>query len=106
MKIFKTIGKNIYDPLYYRVVRAETTGASLKYYYKLVLILALVLTILFSVVIIPAIIVFTNLVKTDGPNWYPADLVVTIKEGKVSTNVAEPYVVPRLATRYFDITGD
>jgi len=94
MNIFRTIAKNIYDPIHFRVVRSETNGAAIKYYYKLVMVLALILTVIFSVIFVPALLSFTKLIKTEGATWYPADLVVTIKEGKVSINAPEPYKFP------------
>lgn len=94
MRVFKILGQNIYDPIYFRVVRSETTGAAIKYYYKLVVILAFVITIFFSLALVPALLIFSKLVENQGSSWYPSDLTLTIKEGKVSTNVAEPYQVP------------
>jgi len=96
MKIFKTIGQNIYDPIYYRVVRSEPLGSSLKYYYRLVLLLALIITIFLSLIFVPPLVAFTKLVKTEGATWYPAELTVTIKNGQVSTNVLEPYKLKNL----------
>jgi len=94
MKRYRTISKNIYDPIHFRVVRSETNGAAIKYYYKLILVLALILTIALAVAFVPAVWSFSRLVQTEGATWYPADLTVVIKEGKVSTNVLEPYRFP------------
>jgi len=94
MNIFKAIGKNIYNPIHFRVVRSETNGAAIKYYYKLITVLALILTIIFSVIFVPVLLAFTKLIKDEGATWYPADLILTIKNGQVSTNIPEPSKFP------------
>src|SRR3989344_1428441 len=94
MNIFKAIGKNIYNPIHFRVVRSETTRATIKYYYKLITVLALILTIIFSVIFVPVLLAFTKLIKDEGATWYPADLILTIKNGQVSTNIPEPSKFP------------
>jgi hypothetical protein len=96
MKNFlRQIQRSIYDPEYYSsVIIPGTNGDSVKYYLKLVALLALVVTVIVSILFLPRLV---PLVRQGGEkiiNYYPEGLEIYIKGGKASTNMVEPYIMP------------
>lgn len=94
MGLLQEIRNSIYNPIYYRVVRSESNKKTIGYYYRLTLILALLLTIVFALVAVPLITTFTSLLKSQAKTWYPSGLEIKIKGGEAFANVAEPYALP------------
>src|SRR5882724_5004193 len=93
MKAFEEIRKSIYDPEYYRHVLTRPFWSSVKTFYITVIWLALAITIVLSLILVPAI---NSFVKTIGPrvvSYYPDGLTVAVSHGKASSNVQdqEPY---------------
>jgi uncharacterized RDD family membrane protein YckC len=94
MNFFRKIKDSIYSPAFYFSVHKRPLSSAVGY----MLLLSLLLTIFASISPIyrfstdgqAQINKFVNQVK----NFYPQDLEIKIKDGKVSTNVKEPYVVP------------
>jgi len=66
---------------------------SLKYFLALTGLLALIATILFSFETLPGIIDFVSGLESKVLGYYPSELEITIKNGKVTTNVEEPYFI-------------
>lgn len=94
MKLLTEIRNSIYNPIYYRVVRSESTKKALGYYYRFTLTLAVILTIIFAIIFVPLLTIFTHIVKGELANWYPAELELRLHNGEVSSNVTEPYKIP------------
>ncbi len=95
MKFFETILKNIYSPKYYRGLLEKPFWHSLKYFYILILAVALVITLFFSVTAVPKITSILKDVSGSIVLQYPEELEVTITDGVAFTNVEEPYFISR-----------
>jgi hypothetical protein len=94
MNIFKQIWKSIYGPEFYAGLANQTTGASVKYFFKFLLLLALLSTIILSFIAIPIIrIALSDDSVNKVVQFYPAELNVKIKDGQFSTNMVEPYKI-------------
>jgi len=57
------------------------------------LVVAFLATIVLSFVVVPKITLFTDVLEEKAAGYFPANLEVVIKDGKASSNVAEPYFV-------------
>jgi len=98
MNFFKTIFASIYSPQFYQTIPQKTLWAALRYFLLLVFLLTVVQTIISAGPISSS---FKNAVKNlvySLVDLYPQELIITIKDGKVSTNVEEPYFIPLLGT--------
>lgn len=93
--ILETFKKSLYSPAFYRAVAEAPFGDAFRYYIKTAFILAVFMTIALAVFLSPHLIRF---IKDEAPvlvkKYYADELVVTIKNGEVSVNVAEPYIIP------------
>jgi len=95
MKIFKQIKDAVYSPSFYSQAKDTTLGTALSYFTKVVLLSTLVIsifyTITFSIVLISAL---SPEVTPKVVNLFPKELNLVMKDGKISTNVEEPYYIP------------
>ena len=86
--------KSIYNPEYYHELLTRPKGYSWKYYWSLALLLAVFMTVVSSLPLVPTI----NKVLREFPGsflaYYPDELEVNINQGIVSPNVNEPYYLP------------
>jgi hypothetical protein len=92
MNIFTKIKNAIYGPKYYSEVIAKPFSYSFKYLLVFALLFGLAFTIVATIKFVPMV----NLMSQKAPelaNYFPQGLVITIKDGKVSTNVQEPYFI-------------
>jgi hypothetical protein len=95
MKTFWNLLKSsIYNPDFYRGMKERYFGTSLGYFFTLILFLSIIVTIALSVQFIPPTMSFLNNLGTRVLNYYPNDLVITAKDGQISTNAQEPYALP------------
>jgi hypothetical protein len=94
MGLLKLIRDSIYSPQFYRELAGKPFSFSLKYFYSLVVVIALVLTIVFSMEFIPQMNALVQSVIRAFTGSIPADVVVTIQRGMASINKKEPYAVP------------
>lgn len=98
MKYFKTflhVLKNSFSSAtYYKEVIKAPFSFSLKYFLFFFFLLSVVTTIFLSVAIIVPLNEFLAKFPRLLVNVYPAELELKIKDGAVSTNVAEPYFIP------------
>lgn len=94
MKFLNKIKSNIYDPSYYSGLLNESFGSSIKYFFKLSFVLALLWAIGFGVLVFPKMYSSLGSIGEEIAKAYPSELEVKIKDGVVSTNVSEPYIVP------------
>lgn len=107
MKIFfETFKKSVYDPAFYRAIAGAPLKEAFVFYVKAALFLATVMTIIFTIVLVPQGITF---VKERAPvlvkQYYPEQLVVRIEKGEVSVNVPEPFIVPSKAETPLTLNG-
>lgn len=94
MNFHKKVKSSVYDPAYYSEVINSSFGSSLKYFFKLIILIAFIGSIYASFIVIPN---FNSLVKNFGNeliDTYPSELEIKFKNGVVSTNVTEPYIIP------------
>lgn len=101
MSFWRLIYRSIYSPPFYRELLGSPFDAtqgkpfkfSLKYFATLALGLAVALTVLFSARIISPVGEFLKKIGPAVVSNFPEGLVVTLKDGSVSVNAEEPYVV-------------
>ncbi len=94
MQFHRQILQSVYSPAFYKTLREKPLSFSLKYFLKLALLLSIVgLAILANSGAIP-----TPTRISAGMDqvvaMYPKNLVISLKAGKASTNVTEPYTLP------------
>lgn len=91
---FYVFKKSLFKPTYYEEVLKAPFSFSLKYFIFLFFLLSLTniisLFLLFSTSIYP----YLNKIKNNLPDFFPADLVLQIKNGSLSINQPEPYFIP------------
>jgi hypothetical protein len=91
---FKEIRSSVWDREFYASIPTRTFGSALIYITKLGFLLSLIATIGLVITFAPGV----NKVISNAPeavkDVYPDELVVTINDGIVSTNVEEPYMIP------------
>ena len=88
------VQKSIYGPEYYRHVLTQPASYSWKYYLSFAMLVSVIMTILFSIPIVPAANTALNQLSTGLFAYYPDELEVRVVKGHVATNVAEPYFLP------------
>jgi len=93
MTILNNIKQSILSPKSYQEFSNEPLSFSLKYFYSLVLILAFILTIIISINLVPGLNLLLRNLSATAIKSFPDNLVVTIKAGKVTTNVLEPFFI-------------
>jgi hypothetical protein len=95
MSIFSDIKNSVYGPQFYKKENHAPAKNAVVYFTKLMLMYAFVMMVLFGIFFVPLV---TRYVSERGlttlVNYYPEALTVSVKDGKVSTNVQEPYVIP------------
>lgn len=104
MNFFRNVANSIYNPEFYRRLLTQPFSFSLTYFYSIVLSLSFIITLVFSLSVLPEM---SSLLSSLGPkiiSYYPQDLVVTISQGEVSINQPEPYII-RMPDE-FTRTGD
>lgn len=91
--LFSTFKKSLYEPALYRTIADAPLKDAFRYYAKFGFVLSVVATVLFSILLIPHGVRF---IQERAPElvreYYPAELLLTISQGAVSINVAEPYI--------------
>lgn len=93
MSFFLTIKSTVWDPAFYRAKAAEPRGA-FAYYFKLALLLSVVLTAAFCIFDGPRINAVLSALPAEVVAYYPDDLEVTLADGVISTNKPQPYALP------------
>lgn len=93
---FHVLFKSATDPGYYRDILKTRFSFSLKYLAFLLFLLSLVTTaraVASYRAALPRVLAFQKQLEEGGKSWYPKELVVTVRDGVVSTNVREPYTI-------------
>ncbi|MCC7004886.1 DUF1189 family protein [Candidatus Nomurabacteria bacterium] len=94
MNIFQKIKASIYGPEFYRNLAGKPTSETIKYFFKFLLLVTIIGTIVISI----TAITFVSLLSSDDfvnkvISYFPAELTLNIKDGQISTNVKEPYKI-------------
>jgi len=92
-KFFNQFRQAVSKPEFYKGVVKGRLKTALKYFLKLFGLLSLMTIITILAVLIPAYPYLKDL-KNKLPSLYPKELEIEITDGKVSTNVDEPYFIP------------
>ncbi|MBI3396866.1 DUF1189 family protein [Candidatus Woesebacteria bacterium] len=93
---YRTLIKSLTDFPYYEEIGKAKFLFSFKYLYFLLFLTSLTSGIVFAVrvaILIPKVPNFITQVKDVAYRSYPSELIVTIDNGKVKTNVKEPYFI-------------
>lgn len=85
--------KSLTSPRYYRDVVNAPTSFSIKYFLVLVLLVSLAVSAFKLAPAIPEMKSAINGFVNDALNLYPSDLVITSKDGNLSINQPEPYII-------------
>lgn len=93
MEFLENIKSSIYNPVFYKELLAKPFSFSLKYFLSLMGLIALIMTIVFALSALPEINAAINQLMPKILNYYPDGMEITVKSGKVSTNVSEPYFI-------------
>lgn len=93
MKFLANIKSSIYNPAYYSEILNKPFSSSLGYFLSLAVMIALLATIIFSFSALPKFNKVVDEIAPKALNYYPDNLEVAVKSGKVSTNVPEPYFI-------------
>lgn len=89
-KIFKEFKNSIYGPDYYRDLLDQPLSYSIKYYWALTLLIGIIVTIIFSAILVPVFNSFAWNLRGAVLEIYPEDLEIKIIDGQVSSNKEEP----------------
>ena len=93
MNFIKKIGDSVYSPAFYSSLNGKPLSFSIKYFFGLILIIALLGGTVTSVLIVPELKVFLSSLGREVISHYPDGLKIEIKKGQASINKPEPYVV-------------
>ncbi len=93
MNFLRRIYQSVYSPEFYRELLARPLSFSFKYYYGLAVLVALVMGVFLTLSMAPAILNFARNILPGSARYYPEELVITIKDGKASANVLQPYAI-------------
>ncbi len=91
MNFFKKVASSVYSPEFYSQIPKMTLGSVLGYFFLLLLVVELVM---FGKSMPEFMFGFSGKIKStisEVIDTYPSNLVLTIKDGALSTNVKEPY---------------
>lgn len=91
---YQTFYKSIFSFAYYREVVKAKFSFSLKYFLFLSFLIGMISTVVVSTFILPPLNRFAARIQNRAAAVFPADLVITIKDGQLSTNVSEPLHFP------------
>ena len=93
---WRTFVKSISDPSYYNDILKVNFWFSFKYLYFLLFVTAFIGSISLALNIsshLPKISMFQKNAEAVIRNFYPEELVITVENGVLSTNVEEPYFI-------------
>lgn len=93
-QLIEHIKKSIYGPEYYRELFARPISFSFKYYGGLVMLLALLLTITYSIPLVPLVSSTLRDLPQNFAAYYPDELEIPIVRGIATTTVPQPFYLP------------
>jgi hypothetical protein len=86
--------KSLFSLSYYRDVLKSRFKFSIKYFLAFSFLLGFLSILSISLSILPQVNIFLERFKNRAYTVYPSDLVITLKNGELSTNVTEPFHIP------------
>lgn len=95
-RFFQVVWHSAIDFPYYKDIFQAPFSFSLKYLFVLLFLVNLIAGIFFAQklsTLIPRIPTIVNDIKIMAKEFFPDDLVITINNGKIRTNVDEPYFI-------------
>ncbi len=92
MNIFVKIKNSIYSPKYYKEVLEKPFSYSFKFLLAFALLFAVVFAVVATVKLTPFVSALPSKLSL-APNYFPQELIISVKNGVVSTNVQEPYFI-------------
>lgn len=105
---FDRVVKSLTKFKYYKEIEKANFKFSLKYLFVLFYFISLISSIIFavsaSIWFMPRIPQFVASFEKEANSLYPSDLVVTVKDGNISTNQKEPYSIDTL--NKLNLNGD
>jgi hypothetical protein len=95
--VYNTFRQSIYSPPFYAAAVKQKTGQALGFFMKFAVVLTLISLVGAGSFWLGIFQFERNLpdLVTQLSNNFPADLILTIKGGHASTNVTEPYFIPK-----------
>ncbi|HWA52403.1 MAG TPA: DUF1189 family protein [Patescibacteria group bacterium] len=97
---FDVLVKSLTKFQYYKEIKKAKFSFSVKYLFFLFYLVSLIGSIVFAgslgAIVLPKVPGFINTFESKANSLYPTGLVVTIKDGKVSTNEKEPIYIDSL----------
>lgn len=91
---FNTFYKSLVSPKYYRDILQAKLSFSFKYFLVLTLLSSVLSVTLLSIQILPKTKDAINAFNKQALKYYPSDLVITAKDGQLSSNKIEPVIFP------------
>lgn len=91
---FKTLGASLYSPRFYTEIPKHTFGRAFWFFARLALLTSAGIMLMVGVPILAVLLGSAGNLDEKILEAYPDELVITINQGKVSTNVEEPYSIP------------
>lgn len=91
---FKTLGASLYSPKFYAEIHKHTFGRAFWYFARLALLTSAGIMLMVGVPILAVLLGSSGNLDEKILTAYPDELVITIDQGKVTTNVEEPYSIP------------
>ena len=102
---FSTIGRSVYGPEMYQELLGKPFSFSLKHYIKFALLVSFIITVVIAVKAMPLFGAALGNFSDKLVEFYPADLVIEIKNGQVLTNKPEPYFIPLPSGEKYEKNG-
>lgn len=93
IELWRQIKESIYGPAFYREAAQRPFLYSLKYFFALAFLLAVIITAFLSAYLIPVAHSFLKDVNPKLVSAYPEGLVLTIKDHRAFVNQPEPYSI-------------
>lgn len=95
MQFLKTVQESVWGKAFYEKVRGEGAGQAVKYFLLLMASVAIITSLVLAVTVTVAWKSAPKLAEIQQmvANLYPHELVLTWKNGEVSSNVDEPYAI-------------
>ncbi|MSU55040.1 MAG: DUF1189 domain-containing protein [Candidatus Taylorbacteria bacterium] len=90
MIFVSNLKNSFYNPVFYRSLKDKSLGFSMKYFFSFIVILAFIVAFILGSELAP---LFSAESLKKFVSFYPKELSLTIKNGVVSSNVSEPYVL-------------
>ena len=90
----RTFWKSITSFSYYKEIAMAPMAFSFKYFVGFSFLLGALLTLLVSIVVVPPLTTAANRFEKRVTILYPPDLVITIKNGELTTNASQPLRFP------------